>query len=418
VREGCYWDFPADQPIRLSGPEEYAEAYRDLFFQAVRRRLRSRFPVAVSVSGGIDSSSILTTALNLRGSGGAEPFPEVSAFSYTLPQGSPSDESAFLDEIERHYPVAIQRIPVAPGNTLDGHRAMVHSIESPFLDELQATLHELFEAVRAGGARVILSGHWADQLLFDQAYLVDLFRQLAWGTIAGHMRQYGYWFNEPDRRVYRRRFGLDLIKYSLPRRLMVRLRARRLRPGREWFTPRFVRLVRHRRISAAPFVSSQPTVHARSLYEQIRSGHHGLCLEWDDKLAAMYGCEMAFPFLDRDLLVFLLNVPGEAVHPEGVPKGILRRAMRGILPDPIRERTWKADFTPVVSAAVREEYETLLALLGSESAGVRAGLFDPAVLAPALAGARDELDRDDYQAAMGLSEVLGLELFLHTFMKV
>jgi len=57
-----YWDFDPASQVRLSSFDEYAGAFRHLFEQAVRRRLRSAHPVAVSVSGGLDSSSILCVA--------------------------------------------------------------------------------------------------------------------------------------------------------------------------------------------------------------------------------------------------------------------------------------------------------------------------------------------------------------------
>ena len=48
-------------------------------------------------------------------------------------------------------------------------------------------------------------------------------------------------------------------------------------------------------------------------------------MESNDKAAAMYGMEMAFPFLDRDLLSFLMAIPGEMQTWNGVPKALLRR---------------------------------------------------------------------------------------------
>ncbi len=411
-----YWDFPAEPPFRIDSFEDGVEAFRELFTRAVRRRLRSRFPVAVSVSGGLDSSSILVTALSLNRNGSGS-SPGVVGISYTPPRGTPLvDESEFLPEIEHAYGIAISRIPLTAGNSIAGHRALVRQIESPLLDELQATLAAFFAEVHRRGARVVLSGHWADQILFDQAYLVDLFRRMAFHRVAAHLREYGRWFIDSDVRSYRRRFLVDLVKYTLPPAVLSRLRGLRVMPGRRWYSRELIRHIRRGGGLENPFRTAMTTAHGRSIYEQIRSGHHSLCLEWDDKLAGGYGVEMAFPCFDRDLLVFLLNASGEMVCPEGVPKGILREAMRGALPASIRTRTWKADFTPLVNAAVRGEYAALLPMLGPEALSRRFGYLRPGVLTRELDRARERLERDDCQAAMGLSHLLGLELWLHTFL--
>ena len=51
--------------------------------------------------------------------------------------------------------------------------------------------------------------------------------------------------------------------------------------------------------------------------------------------------ELALPFLDRDLVGFLMAVPGEYTSFGGVPRAILREAMRGVIPDTVVERRWK-----------------------------------------------------------------------------
>ena len=103
-------------------------------------------------------------------------------------------------------------------------------------------------------------------------------------------------------------------------------------------------LLRHT-FATLPSARALPTAHARSLYEQVRSSRHVFCMEWDNKVAAMHGLEMAFPFLDRDLVSFLMRIPGELQTWQGVPKGLLREALRDVLPEAIAQRNWKADFT-------------------------------------------------------------------------
>lgn len=56
-----YWSSDPTREVRLHSDQEYAEAFREIFTEAVRCRLRSAFPVGSTLSGGLDSSSIAST---------------------------------------------------------------------------------------------------------------------------------------------------------------------------------------------------------------------------------------------------------------------------------------------------------------------------------------------------------------------
>jgi asparagine synthase (glutamine-hydrolysing) len=138
-------------------------------------------------------------------------------------------------------------------------------------------------------------------------------------------------------------------------------------------------------------------------------------MEWNNKVAAMHGLETTFPFLDRDLLSFLMSIPGEILTRNGVPKGLLREAMRGILPDPIVNRTWKADFTQIVNEGMLLDYPQLIDHLESDPAAARWGYLDKGVMQTLLPKLRQQLHSRTAEAAWTLSDLLGLELWLRTF---
>jgi hypothetical protein len=80
--------------------------------------------------------------------------------------------------------------------------------------------------------------------------------------------------------------------------------------------------------------------------------------EAEDKTAARYGLERVSPFIDRDVVAFLMSIPGEIQNRGGVPRALLRDAMRGIAPEPVLRRRWPDEGT--VSSAIersqRAEY--------------------------------------------------------------
>lgn len=139
-------------------------------------------------------------------------------------------------------------------------------------------------------------------------------------------------------------------------------------------------------------------------------------MEWDNKVAAMHGCEIAFPFLDRDFIMFLMGIPGEIQTWKGVPKGLLREAMRGILPDAITERKWKANFSHLVNDGIQQDFPQLANYLGAESVAVQEGYLDRMATDTLLQDYRQQLSNNETsEAAWALSDLLGLELWLRVF---
>jgi asparagine synthase (glutamine-hydrolysing) len=70
-------------------------------------------------------------------------------------------------------------------------------------------------------------------------------------------------------------------------------------------------------------------------------------LEVEDRTAAGFGLEERHPFLDRRIAEFALAIPEEQRWRGRYPKYVLRQAMKGLLPERIRTRTTKADFSHV-----------------------------------------------------------------------
>ena len=170
-----YWDFDCHRSAVGQSFGDYSHSFRVLFERAVSRRLRSTHPVAIAVSGGLDSSSIFCAAAS------AVVSPLVG-LTYTSDDGGPSDERAFVREVERTSGRTILQVHAPMEGLLFQSADMIRIVEAPMLNGQWFRGHRLMNAVTASGARTLLTGHWGDQVLFDQAYLVDLLRSGAWRT--------------------------------------------------------------------------------------------------------------------------------------------------------------------------------------------------------------------------------------------
>jgi asparagine synthase (glutamine-hydrolysing) len=413
-----YWDFPA-QPLRRPSFDDYVEEFRHLFDQAVRRRLRSAHPVAVWVSGGLDSSAAFSAAQHVRRAASGA-YPPVVGISSTAAPGSPADERALVDELERYLGTTVRRVPLEAG-LMDGCEAEMWHTENPRLDVLWSMTQGLQRATQQAGCRVLLTGIGADETLSDQAYLVDMFRRLAWRQIPGHVQEFSRWNTDASPRAIRRDVGRTLLRYHIPNALFPVLRAMRGRTRRHKdMVPWYTRKLRERalRSPAREWAANRPfaSAHATSIISFIRNRLYGLKLDLRNKVGALHGLTYAYPYLDRDLVSFLVAIPGEAVVRNGVPKALLREALRGAMPESIIERRWKADFTHVATRGAERDWPQLVSYLQSHHLGVNLGLIDSEQVRRALPQQLEKVRVSLVSAPVwSLTMLFGLELWLQTF---
>jgi asparagine synthase (glutamine-hydrolysing) len=373
----------------------------------------------MSVSGGLDSSSVFCQAETLRRAG-AVAAPSVAGVSYVTAHRE-SDEQNFLCDIETQYGVAFDRFPIEPRiGLVSGAQQQVTAVEAPFVDYMWGVTSELYTRGAAAGARSMLSGHWGDQMLFSTAYLIDLLYRGAWLSVWRHTNEYAHYFGPGETSMRRRLLLFDALRHGVPRAIApplkwLRLRFFERRPPKVWFSPSFLEAALKDRYQLATFTRPFHSAHARAIYVEARSKYQVQCMEWNNKTAALHGLDAAFPFLDRDLIAFLMATPGEMYARDGVPRVLLREAMRGILPDSIRARTWKSDFSPFVNMGLRQDAEAILRTLASDCLGVRLGYLDATRLQPELARLADGLNRADCVDSWDLADTYGLEMWLRVF---
>jgi asparagine synthase (glutamine-hydrolysing) len=136
-------------------------------------------------------------------------------------------------------------------------------------------------------------------------------------------------------------------------------------------------------------------------------------LESYNKTFNIFSLDFAPPFLDRELLAFMLSIPGEMQCPGGIPKGILRIGLRSILPHSITNRRWKADFTFHAYRGFSRELTQIRELLLTDSIAASMGYLDLKSLSAALEGANSP-EALNWETLRILNAV-GLELWLRAF---
>ena len=378
-----YWRPNADREVRFSTDEQYAEAFREIFARAVGDRLRTDAPVGATLSGGLDSSSIVCMARRLRGAQAGLPL---HTFSLVFPD-LPADDLRRIDE--RPYIESVLREGGVESHTVRGDQlSPLGGIEQILwhLDEPHGApnlfLHwGLFSAAREQGVRVLLDGFDGDSAVgHGFGRLNGLLTQGRWDTFEREVRAFARCRPMPVTRVLDH-FGLPfLADLARQRRWATWLRAaaqfsarfglsRRhlaLRYGLGGCAPEWVRDAwrRRRRVIGAPPLT-EPIGSVRSKgapeirterethIEGISQPAYQATLELADRCARAHGIEPRYPFFDRRLIDFCLAVPDEQKFAEGWPRLLFRRAMQGILPPEVQWRSTKANLSPSFRRGLR-----------------------------------------------------------------
>jgi asparagine synthase (glutamine-hydrolysing) len=342
-----YWALDPAREIHFETDQEYADAFREIFTEAVRCRLRSAFPVGSFLSGGLDSSSIACVAEKLLAQKGGGSLPTFSAVFDQVPE---CDERSFQNAVltqgnfDPHYFHADQSGP------LDQVEQMLWHQDEPFFAGNLFLTSGLYKIAQQRGVRVTLDGFDGDSTV---SHGVGHYRELA---LAG---RWSALFHETWGMA--RNFNLSLWSILFPyirnfspigkmgRRIWRSLR-RRIRPQvtepAPWeedlnllFTQKIELKQRHQDMEKfSPPYRKERENH----YQLLTWGLVPYALEMIDRAAAAAAIEPRFPFWDKRLVEFCLALPPQQKLHHGWSRWVMRQAMTDILP---KEVQWRTDKT-------------------------------------------------------------------------
>jgi len=297
------------------------------------------------LSGGLDSSSVASLAARHV----AAPLP---VFSLVFGDAPGYDERRFIDAVLGQggfAPHFVQAGDVAPFGALD---EILQVQQDLFLAPNIAVGRRLYAAARGKGVKILLDGHGGDEVApAGFGRLAQLARQGQWrklwravpGTWAPRLRDFARLLR------HHRVLGLGFrIAPAVRRRIDPERHRRNLYDtglaARTGLGTRQADFIAGRRASRY-----DPSM---SHYETINSPLQSHAFEILDRLAAAAGVEPRYPFWDKRLVEFSLSLPAEEFCDAGWGRLVLRRAMEGVLPDAVRWRRDKFDFTQKIAAAM------------------------------------------------------------------
>jgi asparagine synthase (glutamine-hydrolysing) len=332
-----------------------AEEFRDLLFDACRLRVRSDVPAATSLSGGLDSSSVLCSLVAAQEGGGADrQAPEWRrAFIAGFP-GAPQDETMYAT-------LAAERagaIPVVHQFSGDDFRAHLDAYLYQY-EEIGGLFGiaswALYREMRREGVIVSLEGHGGDELLAGYGLHILLALMRSRGLMAAPCRtldlidtlQHMHGAGGPERPN-----KAVLAALTIPG---VRAVARCLRPSQRLLAETI------RRHSFDPTTATDEAARAEeqaidalgpltgALYRSFHRHSLPRILRNFDVYSMGHGVEARMPMLDWRVVCYGFSVPDESKAARGYAKRLLREAMRGVLPEAVRLRRDKLGYNAPVA---------------------------------------------------------------------
>jgi asparagine synthase (glutamine-hydrolysing) len=353
VRVDRYWKWCA-RPETLSRPHhEHVERFRETFSEAVECRMEGAGDVWSDLSGGLDSSSIASVAARRKSTSG------VRAVSVIFDDSTLSDEREWSVTAARALEVEQHCINGDAHHPFSRLREAVDYWEEPHAAAAFFHVHQAYgRLLRGTGVPVLLTGIGAEAVVMNKhqvpVYLADLLRH---GRVASLLSELARW-----QRVFRIPFSNLIWRYCLRPAVSRPLVSYEWMPElHDWIEPTFSRkwgLVERARNGSMPTVDGG--VADQWQVEAIGRITGFLLRGYLDKV-----CDIRYPFLHRPLVELVLATPWGAKEPPGEPKALLRRAMRGILPENIRRRSQDVSTGHAVYTGLRKEWHVLDQVVGS-----------------------------------------------------
>ena len=325
-----YWKIENITPSTMS-IEEASKKFNELFSQAIKVRLRTtqHTGFGCEVSGGLDSSSVFLVAKNLK--------KDITPFSL-LYGDYHCDESSYIDLVSEKSNI----VPVTVrADKLDYKHQ--YNMEFNYRVNRYWPIYVTFtqefplaEKINDSNIKVVLTGQGGDHIMAGNTVcLTDYFLSFQWVKLYREVTYYQFDYKHT----------------------------------KEYFLVHLLSKRQKKILKNIYFLFNKKPVSSNKAIKnnEVNKRHYrSYAVEYDSKIMTdtgfsmfsdnnaykviekEYGIEYRHPFFDIKLVEFMLSLPPEFKMKQGVIKILLREAMHGVLPEEIRKRNTKAEFSEAI----------------------------------------------------------------------
>lgn len=337
IRTVKYWYANYDINTDISF-EEACLKFKEMFFKSIEFRLRSDVKVGSSLSGGLDSSSIVCSINKVFN------VSEFNTFSAVFP-GFKNDESEFIKEvIEQTHFNAHYIKPDADSFIRNFDDIMWHQ-EEPIGNASLIAQYEVIQKSKSANTPVLIDGQGADEILagyptfYNAHHTYNLNKSFFHGVKLINEYSTLYNFTPFKEFLAASKFYLQHSSYSY---ILKNIRKNMLPTNSPFFHGIHPNLIKEFQSIKAP-KKAQKSLKNHTDFFLSKRGLREL-LRYGDRNSMAHSVEIRTPFLNHKLIEFINTLPEKYIMQGGWTKYIMRKSMDGIIPQKIQWRKNKIGY--------------------------------------------------------------------------
>lgn len=346
-----YWDVNLLDESN-DNAEEKSARFLNLFSDSVRLQMRSDVKIGTCLSGGIDSSAIVSTISHLfQGK-------SIDAFTIFYDKKISVDERPWANEVITKYP-NVNWHTFSPGNDeiLDAFEQIHYYADTPLDGSSHISQFFVMRLAAQNKVKVLLDGQGSDEYLGGYMHAFDrlIGHQISNLKLKNALASI-YWHKK-----------LHQLKPADLAYVIMKSIVSSFSSEQSFYAYAFknkeTQIFRNPE-KTIPFHLNGVDYNnsfSHYLYQQVFTATLPTLLHFEDRNSMTFSIESRVPFLDHRLVDYVFKLPNEDKIKKGETKHILRSALNGILPDPIRKRQDKKGFvTPGENSWLRDPLKNML----------------------------------------------------------
>lgn len=331
INQKQYFEFSVASDLTLESDKAYVDEYRRLFSQAVKARLRSDYPIASELSGGLDSSSVTAMAASQM----KTPTDTLVTYAAARLQDEPASIEAVNRSANIENALVVGRSELQSINFSVSEAEFFASVATP-VEHDNALAHAYFyQNAKEKGIRTLLSGFGGDEFTTTYASLglVEFWQKGQYLKWLSRLRGNGLTSKLRGIKWLYRYFRYGGCSATSQRLLSAASMRWSIQPLLTKIAAKYDLQSKNRQ--AESYDRGYSSINAFTLgnrWSPVMTAR----LENCSLMAARYRLEYRWPLLDIRLLRFFLSVPAEQkLGPSGLGRYLHRRAVADLLPEEI-----------------------------------------------------------------------------------
>ena len=338
-----YWDTAENLEKTPKKYEDQVEYFKELFFDAVKLRMRSDVRVGTTLSGGLDSSAVISTIANVNKDSERVSRDWQHAFVACF-KGTFLDERVYAQKVVDHINIPATFVEIVPPD-FDEVEKMLFKFEDIYLTS-PVPMMRIYNELRKNDVSVSIDGHGADELFCGYGYEMRhaiLDAGLNWKSVKSAHEAY----------IERYPLNSDMRFNYSPKKYYEEVKS--LTGGKKGFLKFFLSGGKSHKMQ-----TFNGSVLNYALYALFHRTVLPTLLRNYDRYSMASGVEVRMPFMDYRVVKFLFSLPWDSKIRDGFTKALLRDAIGPFMPEEITWRRSKIGFNTPIDDWIKEGWQDSL----------------------------------------------------------